>query len=227
MRPNIKDTAGFSLIELVISLGILAIVGTMIGQSTLFSQQKAQQIDTQSKSYDDLKLIMQRIRKDISIRDASAATTTGPTSLTLSIPTGSASRMNFVRTVETRCRVLPGSGRKSIDTTGVPQPMKACLDSFGCKENEVPYVQWLRDGVESEQQPNQTTLDWDASKKYALAGYGLCFSENAGILHTTGLVVNLEFAEKSGRWRYFTAVVKMESLSVPIRKRNDVDVVPQ
>ncbi len=227
MRPNIKDTAGFSLIELVISLGILAIVGTMIGQSTLFSQQKAQQIDTQSKSYDDLKLIMQRIRKDISIRDASSATSTGPTSLTLSVPTGSASRMNFVRTVETRCRDLPGSGRKSIDTTGVPQPMKACLDSFGCQPTQVPYVQWLRDGVVSEQQPNQATLDLETNKKYALAGYGLCFSENSGILHSTGLVVNMEFAQKTGRWKVMTAVVKMESLSVPIRKRNDVDVVPQ
>jgi hypothetical protein len=195
----------------------MAIIGTMTTRWVILAQKSSLQIEGQAKGIGILAHALKKVQKSMSIRNKTVNPTIGPNTLTLSVPVSSTPNVYYSLTIQTRCRELPAG--TIIDMTGVNG---SCMNSFQCGSNSVPYIEWLRDGSIVETQPVQSAFNAEMKKPFSTVGYGLCFSDVGGTLKITGLLVSLEMVGNTRK-----ANVKLQDLTVPIVKRNGVDVVPK
>jgi len=220
MRQKLDRELGYSLIEALVAISIIGFTGTMTSRWVILAQKSSQQIEGQARGNEILAHAMKKIRKSMSIRDMAVNPAIGPNTLTLSVPVSSASSASYSLRIETRCRQLPtGGGYTFVDMTEVTG---SCINSFQCGSNSVPYIVWLRNNSIVESQPDQSAFYAEMNKPFSTVGYGLCFSNAGGTLNITGVLVSLETVDNIRK-----AKVKLQNLSVPINKRNAVDLVPQ
>lgn len=214
-----KNNAGFSLLETVIALTIMLIAGTMVSRYLVTGRKAAQEVESINQGRQDLLNMLQKIRREFGMRDSRVPPVVDK-SLSFAIPLSSVSSASYSMKIRSLCRPLPNG--ETIDTSQVKQGL-SCLQSLNCG-NGVPYAEWTYTG-----HPQLTKREWPDAKVYEVQqkkafgapGLGFCFSQTADSLVMEGIVVYLK---KEGTRRI--ATVQSESLSIPLVKRNRIELVP-
>lgn len=215
-----KNERGYSLIEIIFATSILLIAGAMITRYMGVSRKAAQEIEGKNLSHQDFMNTLQKIRRDLTMRDSKQAITTQSDSMSIMIPTNSTSSTNYTLTLTSRCRPLATG--ETLDLSQAKQG-KTCLETLKCSQG-VPYVEWRytnHPNLTSRDQPDNRTFAVEMKKTFGSPGLGLCFTQTADSLTIEGVQVRLK---KDGQVRI--ADLASESLTIPIGKRNNIEIIP-
>lgn len=215
-----KKEFAFSLLEVVIGLAILVIAGGMISRGLVLSGKANQEMSAKGASRDILKLSLQKIRKELNVRNSSIAITSSSTSLQMSIPLSASASNNYQLSITTKCRTLPPG--VTLDLSQVVSGL-SCLQKFKCGEG-IPYIEWSYTNhpqLTVEMQPELPVFQRELNKEFGSPSYGLCFSQSADAITIEGLQLNLK---TEGMQR--KAILASQTMVIPLSKRNHIEIVP-
>lgn len=205
---------GFSLIELMIAVGIL---GIMVQQYASYATQREQQARYQAAQHDSKQLqstLLTKLRKELQSRPAGSTTAVVGQQLDFTQETAQG---EFIQVkVSSRCEPL---------ASGIPIQVKNpadqdCYQSLGCQG--LPYVEWSRGlaGQASEIQrlPAVESQTQELHKKFGVVGLGLCFRKQSDRLEAYALAF-VQSQDAQGQ-----RFLRVEGLSgqMPLESRNSI-----
>ncbi|MDQ3234152.1 MAG: hypothetical protein M3Q07_20285 [Pseudobdellovibrionaceae bacterium] len=218
-----KSEQGYSLIELIIGVGLILLIGSMIGRYLVSHRQSNQVLEAKNNSRQLLNNHLSRIRKSLETRDSAVPLTVQPTSISFEVPVTTMAKVNYTVTIQNRCRPLPAGASLTLRNSAYNQATKACFEKISCP-NGIPYIEWTYTAhptLTLQKEPSDQAFATEFKKAYGNAGYGVCFESSATGLTLVGALVNVE---NQGSSR--TADLATEIVTLPILKRNAVEVIP-
>lgn len=222
--PKPSKDSGFSLVELLISVGIIAVISLLgttfvtntLKESTFRSQQ------TQART--ELTAVLKQLSDAMATRNQLVDPVQTATSLQISMPVDSIfPPVYYERTMVSGCRAAP-DGTSGFHIAPTSKGI-ACYNQLNCA-GQLPFIQITYVGHPTrsiEKIPNDAHFAEVTRREYAVAGIGVCIENLAEGFAFKGIAAIMDTRNSAGPSIHLVE----ETLVLPRDKRNGVDLVPR